>query len=274
MAMLEKLMAAYEHTCAMGNGGFGVGYYADKDKTVAKRYEFKHGAFELILQNRDYFSWHYKPDDYPAYLEALTCKESTPQTMNLAFFASGTGSNAAAILASIDAGRLDASPKIMFTNRSDARVISIADKRGLPLLVVNAKTYRERCDEVVLGLLRDFEVTHVVLAGYLKKMSKMLVDAYPERILNIHPSLLPRHGGKGMFGSRVHQAVLDAGDAISGPSVHVVTEEYDDGQILGQRIVRVSDGDTAATLASRVLTAEHLLYTNVLKGIQQGKILT
>jgi len=271
--MLEKLTLAYDRTLGLGNGGFGIGYYANECEKVPRRFEFEEGVFELLLQRENFFNWHYKPNDYPAHLERLTRRVTTPQELRLAFFASGRGSNVEAILQSIETAELNASPKIIFTNRSDAGVIKVAERRKLPYLVANKKTYADRCDEVTLGLLRDFEVTHVILAGYLKKISQSFIDAFPGRILNIHPSLLPKYSGKGMYGSRVHQAVLDEGDTVSGPSVHVVTEEYDDGTLLGQRIVKVKEEDTIKSLSSRVLTAEYKLFSNVLIEIQQGRIL-
>lgn len=273
MTMLEKLTRTYDRTLGWGNGGFGIGYYANEDEKVPKRFEFEEGVFELLLQRENFFNWHYKPNDYPEHLEQLTRRVTAPQELRLAFFASGRGSNVDAILENIESGELDASPKIIFTNRNDAGVINVADKRKLPLLIANKRIYKDHCDDIILGLLRDFDVNCIVLAGYLKKISPKFIDAYPGHILNIHPSLLPKYGGKGMYGSRVHQAVLDAGDAVSGPSVHVVTEGYNEGQLLGQRIVEVTEEDTIKSLSSRILHAEHKLFTNVLIEIQQGRIL-
>lgn len=112
----------------------------------------------------------------------------------------------------------------------------------------------------------------IVLAGFLKRVPVAVVEAGRGRMINIHPALLPRHGGPGMYGRRVHQAVLAAGDSVSGATVHLVTEEYDCGPILGQARVPVLPGDTAETLAARVLEVEHrLLPAAVLAAAQAGK---
>lgn len=270
--MLEKLTRAYERTLAWGNGGFGIGHYAEEGEKVPQRFEFEQGAFELTNQNGLYFNWHYKPDDYPEHLERLTRRETTPQELRLAFFASGRGSNVDAILRNINSGNLDARPKIVLSNRDDAEVITVAKKWGLPRIVIKKRTYKKSFDANVLKYLQDFKVNCIVLAGYLPKVSRNFITEFPGHILNIHPSLLPSYGGKGMYGSHVHQAVLDSDEVRSGASVHLVTEDYDDGPILGQRVVDVKESDTIKTLASRVLHAEHILYTNVLRDIQKGKI--
>jgi phosphoribosylglycinamide formyltransferase-1 len=115
-------------------------------------------------------------------------------------------------------------------------------------------------------------VDTVILAGYMKKLGPATLGAYRGRILNIHPALLPKHGGQGMYGRRVHEAVLAAGETVTGVTVHVVDEQYDHGPILAQREVTVLPGDTVDSLAARVLAQEHRLYAETLQQISDGRI--
>lgn len=164
---------------------------------------------------------------------------------------SGRGSN---LLALCDAPGTGADVVLVLSDR-DAAALDAAERRGIA-------THRLRDhqdgDEWLAALARS-RADLLVLAGYLKLVPPAVVAAYRGRILNIHPALLPRHGGAGMYGERVHAAVLAAGDLESGATVHLVDEVYDRGAILGQAHVPVMPGDTAATLAARVLAAEHRL---------------
>ena len=126
--------------------------------------------------------------------------------------------------------------------------------------------------EEILGILSRYDIELVVLAGYMRKIQKEIIQAYEGRIINIHPSLLPRFGGKGMYGIAVHEAVLAAGESKSGATVHLVTENYDEGPILAQREVAVLESDSAETLRARVLKAEHELYAQVIRQIAGAEI--
>jgi phosphoribosylglycinamide formyltransferase 1 len=154
------------------------------------------------------------------------------------------------------------------SDRAQAGGLDVARQAGIPTHVFNDTADAGEW----LQALEDAAAGMVVLAGFLKKVPVAVVEAWQGRIINIHPALLPRHGGPGMYGRRVHQAVLDSADAQSGATVHLVTEEYDRGPVLGQASVPVLPGDTADTLAARVLAVEHrLLPAAVLAAAKAGK---
>jgi formyltetrahydrofolate-dependent phosphoribosylglycinamide formyltransferase len=179
---------------------------------------------------------------------------------------SGRGSNLAALLRALG----DTAPArlvLVISNRADAGGLDLARRHRVPTHVLNNTADPAEW----LGVLATASADLVVLAGYLKQVPAPVVEAYRGRMLNIHPSLLPRHGGPGMYGRRVHQAVLAEGDHASGATVHLVTEEYDRGPILGQAAVPVLPGDTADILAARVLEVEHrLLPAAVLAAARAG----
>lgn len=177
----------------------------------------------------------------------------------LAVLASGRGSNLVAIQDAIDRGDLHASVALVVSNNSSAGALEFARGRGIPWAHVSAKTDADPG----LRLLERLEAVGcevLVLAGYMKLLDPRVVAAYRGRAVNIHPGPLPRFGGPGMFGEHVHAAVLAAGVPTSGPTVHRVTEHYDEGDILGHTEVPVLPGDDVASLAARVLAAEHALY--------------
>ncbi len=167
---------------------------------------------------------------------------------------SGRGSNLRALLQAFH-GRPGPEIVLALSNRADAGGLAVAREFGVATAVLTDP----RDAEAWLVALRIHQVDLLVLAGYLKLVPPAVVKAYGGRIINIHPALLPRHGGPGMYGERVHQAVLAAGDQESGATVHLVDEEYDRGRILAQAPVPVLPGDTPATLAARVLQMEHRL---------------
>lgn len=154
------------------------------------------------------------------------------------------------------------------SNRADAGGLEIATLQGIPTHRLN-----DTADSVEwLRLLAEHQVQLVVLAGYLKRVPDAVVEVYRGRMINIHPALLPRHGGPGMYGRRVHEAVLAAGDSRSGATVHLVSNEYDQGPILAQAQVPVLPGDTPERLAARVLEVEHqLLPAAVLAAARGGR---
>ena len=184
----------------------------------------------------------------------------------IAVLASGRGSNLEALFEALD-GRADASIVLVASDRSDAQALDRARARG-----VEAAVLPPQDAGALLAALDDADVDWIVLAGYLKRVPDGVVRRYRNRILNIHPALLPAHGGKGMYGERVHRAVLEAGEAVSGASVHLVDEEYDRGPVVAQEAVRVEPGDTPATLAARVLEVEHRLLPAVVVAAAQGRI--
>ena len=124
----------------------------------------------------------------------------------------------------------------------------------------------------MLSVLRQHEVELVVLAGYMKKVPPEVISAYKNRVINIHPALLPSFGGKGMYGHHVHEAVLEYGCKVTGVTVHIVDEVYDHGPVVAQRCVPVEEGDTAKQLAARVLKVEHQLYSESLQLFAEGRV--
>jgi phosphoribosylglycinamide formyltransferase-1 len=197
-----------------------------------------------------------------------------PPPLRLGFLASHGGSNLQAILDAIDSGALPAVACVVISNNSEATALSRAAARGIPALHLSSKTHPDpdALDRTILAALQANRANLVVLAGYMKKLGPRTLAAFANRVLNIHPALLPQHGGRGMYGMRVHHAVLAAGDPESGPTVHLVTSEYDEGPILAQARIPVLPGDSPESLQARVLEQEHRLYPDVLRRIALGEI--
>lgn len=195
--------------------------------------------------------------------------------VKIAAFASGRGSNLAAILARIDDGRLrDAQVSLVISNNSESGALELARRRGIRALHISSRTHPdpEALAQALLEALQQERVELILLAGYMKKLPVQVVRRYPRRILNIHPALLPRHGGQGMYGLRVHESVLRSGETESGASVHFVDEDYDHGPVAAQVRVPVLAGDTPERLAERVLEAEHDLYWRVVDDVVHGRL--
>jgi formyltetrahydrofolate-dependent phosphoribosylglycinamide formyltransferase len=178
----------------------------------------------------------------------------------VAVFASGGGTNFQSLL---DHQSEDGSGRIVLlvSDRLEAGALERAGKAGVATRVIPVKGRSpEEVGAETTRALGDFGVRVILLAGYLRLIPQGVIRAFPRRILNIHPALLPAFGGKGMWGHRVHEAVLASGATLSGPTIHFVDEEYDTGAILAQWPVPVLPGDTPDTLAARVLRVEHVLY--------------
>ncbi len=173
--------------------------------------------------------------------------------------ASGRGSNLVAIQDAIDRGDLAATIVLVVSNNSNAGALAFAATRGIRTAHVSTRTHADP-GAALLELLAEVRASVVVLAGYMKLLDPRVVAAYRGRVVNIHPGPLPRFGGPGMHGEHVHAAVLEAGVATSGPTVHLVTEKYDEGDVLAHTPVPVLPDDTPASLAARVLAAEHALF--------------
>lgn len=191
-------------------------------------------------------------------------------TSRVAVLASGSGSNLLSLLDHLrhEDRRRVAEVVLVASNRADARALERGRAAGAAAEVL---ADAEDAD-AMSDLLDDHAVDLVVLAGYLKLVPAAVVRRYPGRMLNVHPALLPAFGGPGMYGRRVHEAVLRSGARLSGVTVHFVDEEYDRGAIAAQWPVPVLAGDTAESLAQRVLAAEHLLYPRVVEAVASGRI--
>lgn len=191
----------------------------------------------------------------------------------IAVFASGEGSNLGALLERFPpGGRIEVA--LVLSNRRGARAFERARAADVPAEVVRPETFdsAQSYGDRLLALLRDHAIDAVVLAGFLKKIPPNVIAAYPDRIVNIHPALLPRFGGPGMYGARVHEAVLAAGERESGASVHLVDAEYDRGPIIAQERIPVLPDDTPETLAKRVLAVEHRLLPDVVERLARGEL--
>lgn len=191
--------------------------------------------------------------------------------LRLGLMASGNGSNVEAILKNIENKSLGATARIVISNNPCSGVLKIARDRSIPNACLNSSSESE-LENAVIRTMRRYNVNLIVLAGYMKKIGEDMIKIYNNRILNIHPALLPKHGGKGMYGIKVHRAVLESCDEETGATVHLVNSEYDKGRILAQRRILTDKSDTPETLAERVLKSEHILYSQVLRGIQKNII--
>ena len=198
----------------------------------------------------------------------------TGRVLQLGFLASHRGTNLQAILDACKTGRLQARPRVVISNNSDSGALQRARKAGVPAVHLSAYTHPEpgALDEAILAILQEYGVEVVCLAGYMKRLGPRTLAAYRGRVLNIHPSLLPKFGGRGFYGEVVHRAVLTSGERETGATVHLVDEEYDHGQVLDQVQVPVESGDSVETLSARVLQQEHRLYVRTLQRIVSGEI--
>lgn len=192
----------------------------------------------------------------------------------LGFLASHTGTNMQAIIDAIKEGRLDAKACAVISNNSNSVALERARNEGIPAYHISSKKYPDEqdLDNAIINALKENGVDTVILAGYMKKLSPRVIQAFNGRVLNIHPALLPKFGGKGLYGMYVHEAVIQAGEKVSGATVHLVDEHYDHGKILNQRTVEVAPDDTPETLAQKVLKIEHQLYVETLQKIASGEI--
>ena len=182
-------------------------------------------------------------------------------SVNIGVLISGGGTNLQAIIDNIENGNIKGQIKIVISNRKDAYGLIRAERSGIKALYVDRKEFstEEEYNEKIIGEFEKRNIELVVLAGYLKVLSKGFVEKYKDRIINIHPSLIPSFCGKGCYGEKVHQMVLDHGVKVTGVTVHFVDEGTDTGPIILQRAVEVKDKDTVNTLKERVLAVEHEL---------------
>ena len=190
-----------------------------------------------------------------------------PEPARIAVLASGGGSNLQAILDHFDSLGANAPGRVVLvtSNRDDAGSLDRARNRGIAAIVALSEATGR-----LHALLHEYKIDLIVLAGYLRMIPPEVIREYENRIVNVHPALLPKFGGKGMYGRHVHQAVIDAHERVSGVTVHLVTQEYDTGPILAQWPVAVLPTDDAESLAHRVLVAEHALYPRVVACLAAG----
>jgi phosphoribosylglycinamide formyltransferase-1 len=181
--------------------------------------------------------------------------------VRLSLLGSGAGSTVGAVLDAVADGRIAADAALVVSNNSGAGVLDVAAAHGVPTAHLSSVTHPDPAalDAAVLAALDAAGTDLVVLAGYMKKLGPLTLAAYDGRVVNVHPALLPAYGGQGMYGDRVHAAVLADGAAVSGATVHLVTAGYDEGPVLAQVEVPVEPDDSVETLRARVQAAEKRL---------------
>ncbi len=192
--------------------------------------------------------------------------------LRIGVLASHQGTNFQAVANACQQGRVHANVALLICNNSDAPVMARARKSGIPTVHLSSLTHpsSDLLDQSMHNHLAEENIDLVVLAGYMKKLGPRVLDAYRDRIINVHPSLLPRHGGPGFYGSRVHKAVIEAGDSETGATVHLVNSEYDMGKTLMQEKITVEVDDTPDSLAERLHPIEHQLLIEVIQQFAEG----
>lgn len=189
--------------------------------------------------------------------------------LRIAVFISGTGTNMVAIINAIKAGELDAEIELVVSSNTKAKGIARAQEEGLETLVLEPADYERPLDvdARLVKELQDRNVDYVVMAGYMRKVTPVLLDAFPNRVVNLHPALLPKHRG-----AHAIQDAYDAGDEVTGITIHFANEEYDKGPIIFQHEVPVLPGEPIEDLEARIHEAEHTYYPQVLQSLAEGKV--
>jgi len=186
--------------------------------------------------------------------------------MNVAFFVSGGGSNFRAVLEKKKSGDLKINIPLVISSSETAGANETAKNENIELFVVNKENSAQ-----LLPCLLNKQIDLIVLAGYLKKIPDEIIKAFNGKIINIHPSLLPSFGGKGMYGENVHKAAIERGVKFSGLTIHLVDEEYDNGKILFQKVVEVLPDDTPQALGKRILAQEHDSLWRIIKDFTENR---
>ena len=199
---------------------------------------------------------------------------SQDKKLPIGVLASHGGTNLQAIIDACADGSLDAEIRVVISNNSRSLAFQRARRANIPTAHLSAVTHPDpaHLDAAIARILSAHGVQLIALAGYMKKLGPRTLSRYRNRVLNVHPALLPKFGGRGMYGERVHAAVIATGERVSGVSVHLVDEEYDRGPVIAQSQVPVLPGDTPETLAARVLEREHTLYPQTIQRIASREI--
>ena len=197
------------------------------------------------------------------------------KSVNIVAFASGSGSNFKSIHHEIKTSKINAEIKLLVSNNPKADVLTYANAEEIPIFIHNKTRFPGNAEytDSLFNELKKANANLLVLAGFMKKVPDEIVTHFERRIINIHPSLLPKFGGKGFFGMNVHREVIKMKEKESGPSVHFVNKIYDDGPIVAQSIIKVKVDDSPEDLAARILVEEHKLYPEVVKAFCENRIL-
>ena len=191
--------------------------------------------------------------------------------INLAVFASGNGSNAENIITHFS-GSTIATVKLVISNKADAYVLERASAKGVPSIVMRREELTSEAPSALLDTLQQHSIDYIILAGYLLKIPAALTENYKGKIINIHPALLPKFGGKGMYGMNVHKAVLEAGESESGITIHLVDAVYDNGKILFQATCPVYPEDTPEQLATKIHVLEQTHFHTIIEKYITGEL--
>ena len=194
---------------------------------------------------------------------------------NIVVFASGSGTNFINIYRYIKMGKINGKVKLLISNNPECGAIKFARDNNIDFQIINKKKYvgDYLVKEVYQNCLDLYQPDLILLAGFIKKIPSLIVKQYKEKIINIHPSLLPKYGGKGFYGLKVHKAVLDSEDKVTGVTIHFVDEQYDTGLIIAQNFVDIKKNDTPEILSKRVLQQEYKLYPKVIQLFCENKIM-
>lgn len=195
--------------------------------------------------------------------------------MNIAVFASHSGSDLQAIIDGCKNDKINATVAVVISNNGDSMALQRANNEKIPNFHMSAKKYgnEEILATEIMTVLDKYSIDMIFWAGYMRMLHVSILEKYNNRIFNIHPALLPKFGGKGMYGINVHTAVIEAKEKETGVTIHRVNAEYDSGEIVAQTKVAVAEGDTPETLAARVLEREHEFLVEVISDIVNGKII-
>ncbi|HCV41849.1 MAG TPA: phosphoribosylglycinamide formyltransferase [Bacteroidetes bacterium] len=195
--------------------------------------------------------------------------------LQVAVLGSGRGSNFQAILDAIQRGTVpNVRVRVVISNNLSAGILEIARAHTIPAVNMSQRQFPDESTfvDTLLGTFRQHEVNFIVLAGYMKRLHPRIIAAFRNRIINIHPALLPKYGGEGMYGMHVHEAVVAHKEVVSGATVHIVDEEFDHGAVILQKRVAIDLGDTAEIVAAKVLKIEHEIYPQALRLFAEGAV--
>jgi phosphoribosylglycinamide formyltransferase-1 len=194
--------------------------------------------------------------------------------LRIGVLASGNGTNLQAIIDACARGEIPGRVVVVVSNNTKARALDRARRAGIPAVAMHHRAFpdRDTFDAKLAEILHSYEVDLICLAGFMRVLGSTFIRQFHERVMNIHPALLPAFGGLGMYGDRVHQTVLDSGVRFSGCTIHFANEAPDGGPIILQAVVPVHETDTAQTLAERVVAEEHRLYPEAVKLFAEGRL--
>jgi len=197
--------------------------------------------------------------------------------LNICVFASGTGTNFKALILSEKRKKIKSSISLLITNNSYCGAVQTAVKYGIKYKVINRTLYPDipetSYDKLFLSAVEEQSIDFILLAGYMKLLSSQLLKVFRNRIINIHPALLPSFGGKGMYGVNVHRAVIESGVKVSGITIHYADEKYDEGKIIFQKCCAVSNDDDEFSLMQKIRKLEHKYYPEIVKKFEEKKII-